>query len=91
MELWIRNQDKNCLMKVEKLELINDCLCSEDVQLTHIETDKGIVGSYSPERALEVLDEIHQRLIDLQTIEITPDSYKTIKRNLNCVYEMPEN
>ncbi len=42
------------------------------------------------ERALEVLDEIHQRLIDLQTLEIKYDFYKVCERSLNCVYEMPE-
>ena len=63
MDLWIRSQDKDSLIKVEKIELIYDCLCSDDIQLIHIETDKGIIGSYSTkERALEVLDEIQNIL-----------------------------
>ncbi len=71
MELWIRSQYKDSLIKVEKIELNYDYLCCNDIQLIHIETDKGRVGSYSTEeRALEVLDEI-QRLIT-PTIEYNP-------------------
>ena len=94
MELWIRSQDKESLIKVEKIELIYDYLCSEDIQLIHIETDKGRIGSYSTlERALEVLDEIHQRLINIQFIEITGADYITnqMRKNGNdIVYEMPK-
>ena len=67
MELWIRSQDKDSLIKAEKIELIYDYLCSEDIQLIHIETDKGRVGSYSTkERALEVLDDI-EKFISIRT------------------------
>ncbi len=64
MELWIRSQDKDSLIKPQKIELIYDYLCGEDIQLIHIETDKGRIGSYSTkERALEVLDEIQSILM----------------------------
>ena len=91
MELWIRSQDGESIIKVEKLELIYDCLCSDEPRLFHIDSDKQRLASYSTkERALEILNEIHQRLIDLQTLEITPDFYKVCKRNLDNVYEMPK-
>lgn len=78
MELWIRSQDKNSLIKVEKIELIYDYLCCDNIQLIHIETDKGRIGSYATrERALEILDEIQNILID----------YKNMSR---VVYEMPK-
>lgn len=88
MELWIRSQDKKKLCVAKFFELDNDetgifCFNGESYSI--------FAGKYkTKERTLEVLDEIHQRLIDLQTIEIAPDSYKTIKRNIDCVYEMPK-
>lgn len=78
MELWVRSQDKESLIKVEKIELIYDCLCSDDIQLIHIETDKGKIGSYSTkERALEVLDEIQNLLNPM-----------LVFKNCNCTQEM---
>lgn len=63
MDLWIRSQNKDSLIKAEKIELIYDYLCTEDIQLIHIETDKGRIGSYSTqERALEVLDDIQNKM-----------------------------
>ena len=92
MELWIRSQDKEALRKVNMGIMYwkdvnnRDCIVNIDNA-----TGYSIMGAYeTKERALEVLDKIHQRLIDLQTIEIAPDSYKAIKRNINCVYEMPK-
>lgn len=92
MELWIRNQNKDSLIKVEKIELIYDCLCSEDIQLIHIETDKGRIGSYSTlERALEVLDEIQNILIPQEYPIVTNrNTYKNITDISTYVYEMPK-
>ena len=87
MELWVRSQDRECLMKINRVDY--DLSNSEHrIMVNGYET---LVGHYeTKERALEVLDEIHQRLIDLQTLEITPDFYKVCKRNLDNVYEMPK-
>lgn len=81
MELWIRSQDKNNLIKVSDIWI-------DDTDMT----DKGYVsimtnsnfsfelGIYnSKERALEVLDEIQHRLITL---------CDSMNRHL-YVYEMP--
>ena len=102
MELWIRSQDKDSLIKVEKIELIYDYMCSEDIQLIHIETDKGRIGSYSTkERALEVLDEI-QNILNLKDMykydrELVLKSWKNVDekqvkivRQQMSVYEMPK-
>lgn len=62
MELWIRSQDREQLIKVEKIMLIDDCLCCDEPQITHIETDGGVVGSYTKERALQIFDEIQNIL-----------------------------
>ena len=94
MELWIRSQDKDSLIKVEKIELTYDYLCSDDILLTYIETDKGRIGSYSTEeRALEVLDEI-QKIIgwlqkDMKGVTIG-DLERLIGSFDNYVYEMPK-
>lgn len=97
MELWIRSQDKDSLIKVEKIELNYDYLCCNDIQLIHIETDKGRVGSYSTEeRALEVLDEI-QNFIRIEIHENNIDYEKAdlilkgrIVDSLCKIYQMPK-
>lgn len=79
MKIWIRNQSRKSLIKVQGLTINeyktndeeNDEVIIEDVD-TYI-----ILGKYTRERAIEVLDEI-QRYIDL---------HKTMKFD---IYEMPE-
>lgn len=98
MELWVRSQDRESLLMIKKV--FYHCTCNEMESLgEHYignkewvgDKDYTLLGKYkTKERALEVLDEIHQRLIDLQTLEITPDFYKVCKRNLDNVYEMPK-
>jgi len=86
MEFWVRSQDKMVLTRNVGIRIV---LEQEGASLVD-ETNDYILGMYNTEeRALEVLDEIHQRLIDLQTIEYTGD-YRFTKRNLDCVYEMPK-
>lgn len=92
MELWVRTQNRERLIKCENIYIDNIGYTS---QKYYISADSIKVtyklGEYkTKERALEVLDEIHQRLIDLQAMEIDPSCWKTIKRNINCVYKMPE-
>lgn len=88
MELWIRSQDKRRLMKASNIYLDEEI--EYDNKKYAIKCGTIDIGYYTFYRALEVLDEIHQRLLDLQTLEIDTDCWKTIKRNINCVYEMPE-
>lgn len=76
----MRSQDRESIIKVEKLELIYDYLCCDDIQLIHIETDKGRIGSYSTkERALEVLNNIQHWII-----QVNDNKQQVI------VYEMPK-
>lgn len=113
MELWIRSQNLEQLVKPNYIE-IQDHYSYKDVQEKYLlsngsfeyrnvsKKDKYIksvimcndeiyIGTYkTKERALEVLTEIHQRLIDLQTIEIEPDFCKITKRCFDIVYEMPK-
>ena len=90
MELWIRTQDRMRLIKPNKLGIKYVGKNFDDDWIIYESQNSMRYGIYhSKERALEVLDEIHQRLIDLQTLEITKDNRFTI-RNLDCVYEMPK-
>ena len=93
MDLWIRSQNK------EKLILINILAIAEDETGTIIgfgvdSKAKVTLGEYkTKERALKVLNEIHQRIIDLQIVKIAPDAYITIGkkgRSIDCVYQMPK-
>lgn len=86
MELWIRSQDRKDLISTRGI-----CMTKGDYEQIGIFADGMVIGTYkTKERALEVLDEIHQRLIDLQTLEIIADCYKTINRDIDCVYQMPK-
>lgn len=76
MELWIRSQDKKCLIKAKIIKYENSCLRGAT-------DDDGWyydLGKYKKERALEVLDEIQHKLITL---------CDSMNRHL-YVYEMPE-
>ena len=103
MELWIRSQDKDILLKVDSL-LIDDN--NNDIYTqcwVGVNLETYTLGKYkTKERALEVLDEI-QKLLKPQIIlrkgKITgcvddtiirePDGYD-IKELSTYVYEMPE-
>lgn len=64
MELWIRSQDKERLIKVENLYVEYNGDVDPNLHTYRIVTDKFVeLGTYiSKERALEVLDEIQARL-----------------------------
>lgn len=99
MELWIRSQDKNSLMKVESL--YSDIFQEEDFWKIYNVSDDTVLGSYkTKKRALEVLDEIQSIIIGkymcdinleeaFSKIENEEDIAKLLKQM--AVYEMPEN
>ena len=80
MELWIRSQDRECLMKVDRVDY--DLSSGEHrIVVNGYET---LLGSYSTkERALEVLDEI-QRLMIASLVDKNLDGYGVV------IYEMPK-
>ena len=72
MELWIRSQEKDILIKVDNLELDderNDIYthnCINNMQMTYT------LGRYkTKERALEVLDEISLRISTINLLSLT--------------------
>ena len=104
MELWIRSQDKECLMKIDRI----DYDLSNSQHRIMVNGYKTLVGTYeTKERALEVLDEIQNILkpkyiLDSSSIKPDGDSWVengVILQNYNAnarieelstyVYEMP--
>lgn len=64
MELWIRSQDKETLKLAEMLDIYD--LSDDEGQCWAIEESGTTIGYYkSKKRALEVLDEIQQKLKNL--------------------------
>lgn len=86
MELWVRSQDKmklvsNCNLYIST-EMKNEYIV-EDLNNKYLK-----LGTYkSKERALEILDEIQERIIELDKAVIY--SHISEEDYLN-VYEMPE-
>ena len=92
MELWIRSQDKTTLIRSYEIYISE---YGKGSYVIRAKKTSHILGAYKTMgRALEVLDEIHQRLINIQCLELTGTDYisNQMKRNgLDCVYQMPEN
>ena len=89
MNLWIRSQDKECLLK------------TDIVVLEEIEENKEywiyaghelydpyrVFGVYhTKERALEVLTEIQEKIKHINKFSLVNEDYECD----DCVYEMPE-
>lgn len=82
--MWIRSQDKEILMKVDNINLGIDVDTNEPTRIFTF-VDKTVtsftLGIYkSKERAIEVLDEIQEYLIDI----LDKDVY------VIPIYQMPE-
>lgn len=98
MELWIRSQDKELLTRV--VDIWKDADKNEIWSKSSFAI-KNCLGIYkTKERALEVLDEIQERIMLINTINIAKDidsliacknvlTEEKIKR-LNYPYQMPE-
>ena len=99
MDLWIRSQDKLRLVKVNYVYAIENKINSFSIYGETIDSGP-IIGTYkTKERALEVLDEIHDILqiklcSTLGTFEevfkgYTEEKLKLILKQM-AVYEMPK-
>lgn len=102
MNLWVRNQDKTILQKVDNL-LISDGNNKEGTFniYTNSLPAQNVLGRYkTKERALELLDEIEERIMLINTIHIAKDTDSLIAcknvlteekiKGLNYPYQMPE-
>lgn len=94
MSIWVRSQDKEMLVKInnvflEKKEtMIRNLLTEENLEenneiykiVSYLNNMTCFLGTYkSKERAIEVLDEIQEKI---RMIQNPKDAYY-------CVYEMP--
>ena len=81
MELWIRSQDKEDLVKAYNFRILNKSYIAINVENRDAILDYLVVGKYATkERALEVLDEI-QKMI--KPTLIYTDYHSEIKQGVN--------
>ena len=106
MELWIRSQDKKNLVKIRQISLNyqNNKQIIANYMPELYENSGGyyeLLGTYkTKERALEVLDEIEERIMLINTINIAKDrdsliAYKNALteekiKGLGYPYQMPK-
>ena len=98
MDLWIRSQDKACLVKVDGmigLKYNDNKTIITNFQPDFTDNYEGyyeVLGTYTTkERALEVLDEIQAMLSPKLRTLLTKDGVKLEVTDKNYdVYEMPE-
>ena len=84
--MWIRSQDKTILVYCTRLAVVGRII--QNLPATGIENNYDVMGVYeSPERAMEVLDNIQSQLRSTVEVvrEVESDKYK------QCfVFQMPE-
>lgn len=99
MELWIRSQDKEVLTRVIVIWKDAD---KNEIWSKSSFAIKNCLGIYkTKERVIEVLDEIEERIMLINTINIAKDRDSLIAcknvlteekiKGLNYPYQMPEN
>lgn len=90
MDLWIRNQDKMMLVKVNEVALCKLC-DGYDIMITTDVYHQFICGTYSTkEKALKVLDEIQCLLVDRYTMDPNYSfGGKALPRTC-VIYQMPQ-
>lgn len=96
MELWIRSQDKECLVKISNIQYVlrKETNCGINTEYHYIGTyydNLKILGTYkTKERALEVLTEIQNKI---NLINLGHDFGSPIidLKNPTYIYQMPEN
>lgn len=100
MNIWIRTQDK---MELAEVHYIKVAEIGEDFKIYGERTTSGYIGLGiygTKERALEVLDEIEERIMLINTINIVKDrdsliAYKNALteekiKGLGYPYQMPK-
>ncbi len=92
MNLWIRSQDREFLMKIDNISLgcENDGKINEARRLFTFKMNTSFtLGAYSSkERALEVLNNIQNKL-ENNILQWDSDGYPCLVEN-TTVYEMPK-
>lgn len=85
--MWIRSQDKETLINCNVIEY-NDFYVKNAIVATSETISRTIIGKYSTkEKALKVLDMIHNKIIELDKnkfLGMTEQIY------IRCVFQMPQ-
>ena len=102
MELWIRSQDREDLVKVNALWIMDNQIWMEvpfydnhkKLGLTVTSNNHRLAVYKTKERALEVLDEIQRKIknnfiVDFEPIEENPYGKAHTEQVKTIVYEMP--
>ena len=94
MSIWVRSQDKEFLMKVDNINLGLDVDTNEPTRIfTFVDgtVTSFTLGTYkSKERALEVLDEIQNKIEGKRVLIDAYGGIEIKKKDNNKVYQMPE-
>ena len=97
--MWIRSQDKRCLIDCNNFSIESYDNCDFDINTTEAVTGTyTTLGSYSSEvKAIKVLDEIQEMIIGKKKSYYTTSGYvKQLVKNeyyentSNMVYQMPQ-
>lgn len=89
MELWIRSQDKSCLVNIKAVIILN-----KEIRGYYNENPNWLLGKYdNEERALEILDEIQNFITRTDEISYVQNSLGieiqgTTEKGI--VYNMPQ-
>lgn len=92
MELWVRSQDKECLMKIDRIDISdNNIIMANGFEIW--------LGAYkTKERALEVLEEIQGKIAQNECLKsmisklsnVKGEEEKIGKLFKEMIYEMPK-
>ena len=93
MELWIRSQDKERIIKVNNIFIHQDnnhLICANQRAIDQFNDESFELGAYSSrKRTLEVLDEIQEKLKVIMTNEAGVE-YILARHLVPIIYEMPQ-
>lgn len=87
MELWIRSQDKRTLIKTSRIDVDDKNIIVWDNDYHCTETYMGAYKKH--ERALEVLDEIQNALLNKWSNNVKYEEHYDDENPRSLVYEMP--
>lgn len=92
MELWIRSQDKETLLKCNIIAIIPNIEDGSYKIINYFEDGHYIILGYyiSKTRALEILDEIQDELISSDFMPIEKNEEVVLTCGSARIYEMPE-
>ena len=85
MNLWIRSQSKEILMKVTKVHICGGVIFASG----YTEFDERIGKYATKERAIEILDEIQDELISSDFMPIEKNEEVVLTCGSARIYEMP--